>query len=210
MAKRSQGWVKCEDRLPYYKDNSCSLSLATTPRLRLHDSRGPRRGRPGSRARSSGALGASMQHEGPLFRTASFQKKNDTRIASLDLSTAKHLKLLAPATLKSVLKFCSLIASRQAIFSTTNLQPTARRSTASLFFPPVSVFDHFAGLALPAPHSGWSTPMPHCSLFYLQLPPPCSPPPLPPPSHCLTTSRCLRRQLFPTFADNNKSFNHTA
>jgi hypothetical protein len=30
-----------------------------------------------------------------------------------------------------------------------------------------------------------------------------------PPSHCLTTSHCLRRQLFPTFADN-KSFNHTA
>jgi hypothetical protein len=51
--------------------------------------------------------------------------------------------------------------------------------------------------------------MPHRSLFYLQLPPHCSPPPLPPPSHCLTTSRCLRRQLFPTFADN-KSLNHTA
>jgi hypothetical protein len=47
-------------------------------------------------------------------------------------------------------------------------------------------------------------------LFYLLLPPPCSPPPLPPPSHnCVTTSRCLRRQLFPTFADN-KSFSHTA
>jgi hypothetical protein len=44
------------------------------------------------------------------------------------------------------------------------------------------------------PHSGWSAPMPHRSLFYLLLPPPCSPPPLPPrPSHCLTTSRCLRR-----------------
>jgi hypothetical protein len=44
----------------------------------------------------------------------------------------------------------------QAIFSTTNLKPTARRSTFSLFFPPVFVFDHFAGLVLPAPHSGWS------------------------------------------------------
>jgi hypothetical protein len=38
--------------------------------------------------------------------------------------------------------------------------------------------------------------------FYLQLPPPCSPPPLPRPSHCLTASHCLRRQLFPTFADS--------
>jgi hypothetical protein len=67
MAKRSQGWVKCEDRLPYYRDSSCSLSLATTPRLRLHaDSRGPRRGRLGSRARPSGALGASMQREGAV------------------------------------------------------------------------------------------------------------------------------------------------
>ena len=127
MAKRSQGWVRCEDRLPYYRDSSCSLSLATTPRLRLHDSRGPRRGRPGSRARSSGALGASMQREGPLFRTASFFFLNDTRIASLDLSTAKHLKLLAPAALKSAIELCSLIASRP--FSappTCNLQPDDR------------------------------------------------------------------------------------
>jgi hypothetical protein len=46
-------------------------------------------------------------------------------------------------------------------------------------------------------------------LFYLLIPPPCSPAPLPPPCHCLTTSRCLRRQLFPTFAEN-KSFSHTA
>jgi hypothetical protein len=65
MAKRSRGWVKCEDRLPYYKDSSCSLPLATIPRPRLHDPRGPRRGRPGSRARSSGALGAvaKARHE---------------------------------------------------------------------------------------------------------------------------------------------------
>jgi hypothetical protein len=32
MAKRSQGWVKCEDRLPYYRGSSCSLPLP-----RLHD-----------------------------------------------------------------------------------------------------------------------------------------------------------------------------
>jgi hypothetical protein len=25
MDKGPQGWVKCEDRLPYYKDNSCGL-----------------------------------------------------------------------------------------------------------------------------------------------------------------------------------------
>jgi hypothetical protein len=71
MAKRPQGWVKCEGRLSYCKDSSCSSPLATTPRPRLsalHDSRGPRRGRgrPGSRARSSGALVASMQHEGAV------------------------------------------------------------------------------------------------------------------------------------------------
>ena len=123
------------------------------------------------------------------------------------LST-KHLELLVRATLKSVFELCSLIASRSFSASPTcNLRPDDRMFRC--FFPPVFVFDHFAGLDLPAPHSGWSTPMPHRSLFYLQLPPHCSPPPLPPPSHCLTTSRCLRRQLFPAFADN-KSLNHTA
>jgi hypothetical protein len=35
MAKRSKGWVKCEDRLPYYRDSSCSLPL---PRLHDHNS----------------------------------------------------------------------------------------------------------------------------------------------------------------------------
>jgi hypothetical protein len=70
MAKRSQGWVKCEDRLPYYKDSSCSLPNLPRlhdPRPRFHDSRGPRRGRgrPGSRARSSGAL-AAMQRKGAV------------------------------------------------------------------------------------------------------------------------------------------------
>ena len=35
VAKRSQGWVKCEDRLPYYRDSSCSLPL---PRLHDHNS----------------------------------------------------------------------------------------------------------------------------------------------------------------------------
>jgi hypothetical protein len=27
-AKGPQGWVQCEDHLPYYKDNSCSLPTA--------------------------------------------------------------------------------------------------------------------------------------------------------------------------------------
>jgi hypothetical protein len=36
MAKRSQGWVNWEDRLPYYRNSSCSLPLAT--RLHDHDS----------------------------------------------------------------------------------------------------------------------------------------------------------------------------
>jgi hypothetical protein len=27
MAKGPQGWVQCEDHLPYYKDTSCSLPL---------------------------------------------------------------------------------------------------------------------------------------------------------------------------------------
>jgi hypothetical protein len=87
VAKRSQGGVKCEDRLSHGKDRSCSFPLATTPRPRLHDSSenenrlgpppsdsdcdsdpgGGRGGaRPGSRARSSGALAASMQREGAV------------------------------------------------------------------------------------------------------------------------------------------------
>jgi hypothetical protein len=46
------------------------------------DSRGPRRGRPGRRARSSGALGASMQRESAV--PGSFVQNTMTRIASLD------------------------------------------------------------------------------------------------------------------------------
>jgi hypothetical protein len=83
MTKRSQGWVKCEDRLPYYTDSSCGLPLATTPRPRRHDPREPRRGRgrPGSRARSSGALAASMQREGAV--PDSFVQNKMTRASHL-------------------------------------------------------------------------------------------------------------------------------
>jgi hypothetical protein len=56
---------------------------------------------------------------------------------------------------------------------------------------------------LSAPLTPWAFYFP---LGALLLPPPCSQPPLPPPSHCLITSRCLRRQLFPTFADNTTCY----
>jgi hypothetical protein len=87
MAKRSQGWVKCEDRLPYYRDSSCSLPL---PRLHDHNSttredlaagagRGGARGKGPARV---GLLGLQCSARA-LFRTAPF-KKNVTRIAPLD------------------------------------------------------------------------------------------------------------------------------
>jgi hypothetical protein len=81
-----------------------------TPRLR--DSRGPRRGRPRSRARLSGGLGASMQREGAV--PDNFVQNKMKRIASLDHST-KHLELLVGrrAALKSAFDICSLIAGRR-------------------------------------------------------------------------------------------------
>jgi hypothetical protein len=82
MAKRSQGWVKCEGRLPYYRDSSCSLPLATTttprPRPRLHDSR---LARTSAEARPSGALAASMQREGAV--PDSFVQNKMTRASHL-------------------------------------------------------------------------------------------------------------------------------
>ena len=44
MAKRPQAWVQCEDRLPYYKDSSCSLPRphdSTTREDLGGDARGP-------------------------------------------------------------------------------------------------------------------------------------------------------------------------
>jgi hypothetical protein len=86
MAKRSQGWVKCEDRLPYYRDSSCSLPLprphdhnSTTPRPARTSRRGGARGKGPARV---GLLGLQCSARA-LFRTALF-KKNVTRIASLD------------------------------------------------------------------------------------------------------------------------------
>jgi hypothetical protein len=74
MAKGPQGSVKCEDRLPYYKDNFCSCSL---PRLHGHDSatredlgggvRGPGPAR-------VGLLGLQCSARA-LFRAASFKIK---------------------------------------------------------------------------------------------------------------------------------------
>ena len=117
-----------------------------------------------------------MQREGAVPDSFVQKKCHAHRIFGLNkaLST-KHLELLVrPGGAKKCL-WTLQPDCKQVIFSTTKLQPTAPRSTFSLNFVPVFVFDHFAGLALPAPHSGWSTPMPHRSLFYLQLPPPCSP-----------------------------------
>jgi hypothetical protein len=78
MAKRPQGWVQCEDHLLYH--NFIYLLDFTTPRRGTRE--GPRRGRPGPRARSSVALGASMQREGAV--PDSFVQNKMTRIASLD------------------------------------------------------------------------------------------------------------------------------
>jgi hypothetical protein len=81
MAKGPQGWMQCEDHLPYYKDNPCSL-----PRLHDHDS--TTREDPGGGARGPGParvglLGASMQREGAAVPDSSDQNQNKmTRIAS--------------------------------------------------------------------------------------------------------------------------------
>jgi hypothetical protein len=131
MAKRSQGWVKCEDRLPYYKDSSCSLSLATTPRLRTATPRLARTsaGAPGVQGPPEwGSWGFNAARGTAVPDSFVQQQKNVTRIASLDLSTAKHLELLVRATLKSVIGLCSLIASRPFSASPTcNLQPDDRQ-----------------------------------------------------------------------------------
>ena len=132
MANRSQGWVKCEDRLPYYRDSSCSLPLP-----RLHDHNSTTRE---DLAAGAGAPGA----QGPLewgswgFNAARGRCSGQLRSKKMShasrlwtkykaLST-KHLELLVRATLKSVIGLCGLIASRP--FSappTCNLQPDDRQ-----------------------------------------------------------------------------------
>jgi hypothetical protein len=87
MAKRPQGWVKCEDRLPYCRDSSCSLPL---PRLHDHNSttrededlaaRGGGGGARGKGPARVGLLGLQCSARA-LFRTASFKK----------MSRASHL-----------------------------------------------------------------------------------------------------------------------
>jgi hypothetical protein len=72
VAKGPQEWVKCEDRLPYYKDKSCSF-----PRLHDHDSTtredlgGGTRGPGPARV---GLLGLQCSARA-LFRVASFKTK---------------------------------------------------------------------------------------------------------------------------------------
>jgi hypothetical protein len=78
MAKRSQKWwVKCEDRrLPYYRDSSCSLPLATThsttttPRLATREDLG---GGGGARGRGS--------RESPLERAGLLVRLNNRKIS---------------------------------------------------------------------------------------------------------------------------------
>jgi hypothetical protein len=171
MAKRSQGWVKCEDRLPYFPTTkkaptACHLPLATTPRPQHPDSRGPRRGpgRPGPRARSSGALAASMQREGAV--PDSFVQNKMTRTSHLRTKAlTNHLELLVRAALKSVFELCSLIASR-SFSAPPNCNPLPNDRHFRLLSCQCSYSTILRGwLALPASHSGWSTPMPHRSFF---------------------------------------------
>jgi hypothetical protein len=86
MAKRSQGWVECEDRLPYYKYSSCSL-----PNLpRLHDQHADSAIREdlggGGGARGPGPARAGLLRlqcsAKALFRTASFKTQNKMTCAS--------------------------------------------------------------------------------------------------------------------------------
>ena len=110
----------------------CHDSTTTTPR-RARTSRRAGAGAGGGargkeRARSSGALGASMQREGAVPDSFVQKKCHAHRIFRLNkaLST-KHLELLVRATLKSVIGLCGLIASRP--FSappTCNLHPDDR------------------------------------------------------------------------------------
>jgi hypothetical protein len=67
MAKGSQGWVQCENRHPYYKDNSCSL-----PRLHGHDSatRGAARSGPRFVPRFLALLAGYENLAAPLFALA--------------------------------------------------------------------------------------------------------------------------------------------
>jgi hypothetical protein len=79
MAKGRQGWAQCEGRLSHRKGSSWS-SPRLRERPRLRDSRGPRRGRPGSRARSRGST--------PCWRIADRKYWLASRLASWQLLKA--------------------------------------------------------------------------------------------------------------------------
>jgi hypothetical protein len=70
MAKGPQGWVQCEDHLPYYKDSSCSLPRPHYSTTR-EDLGGGVRGPGPARV---GLLGLQCSARA-LPRTASFQIK---------------------------------------------------------------------------------------------------------------------------------------
>jgi hypothetical protein len=156
-----------------------------------------------------------MQREGDV--PVSFVQNKMTRIASFDLST-KHLELLVRAALKNVFELCSLIASR-SFSAPPNCNPHPDDRVLGLIFCQCPYSTILRGWPCqpsipagrpPCPTAPFST---YCHLL-LDHHRPSRPEPRCPfccscPSHCLTTSRCLRRPLFPTFADN-KSINHTA
>jgi hypothetical protein len=94
---------------------------------------------------------------------------------------AKHLELLVRAALKSVFELRSLIASR-SFSAPPNCNPHPSDRPLRLIFRQCSHSTILRGWPCqPRIPAGRSTPMPHRSLFYLHLPPLCSPPPLPPP-----------------------------
>jgi hypothetical protein len=104
----------------------------------------------------------------------------DGDAAFLLLASTKHPELLVRATLKSVLKFCSLIAFRPFHASSNFNRQSDDRQPGFVFAsirPSIILRSWPCQPRIPAGRP----PMPHRSLFYLLPPPPCSPPPLSPP-----------------------------
>ena len=83
MAKRPQGWVKCEDRLPYYRGSSCSLPLP-----RLHDHNCTTRE---DLAAGAGAPGAQGPLEWGSWGFNAARGRCSGQLRSKKLSRASHL-----------------------------------------------------------------------------------------------------------------------
>jgi hypothetical protein len=116
--------LQCEDHLPYYRDNSCCLQLATTPRPPLRDSRLASRQDLGGGARGPGPaqvgflVGASMQREGAVPGSS---HRIFIQTKALSTSNCSYGR----AALRSVFELCSI----------TKFQPTARRPKVWLVLP---------------------------------------------------------------------------